>query len=151
MPFEPEAWLAERRTRMFDALRRLARSAKVGAIPGGSIEDGVLKIDRLAAAVPEEAGAMVLDRYGRLPEIRVTDLLLEVDDEVGFTEAFTHLHTGAPCKDRIGLLNVLLAEGLNLGLEPRWRGQPTPTITSSSRACRDGMSKARPCPEHWRR
>lgn len=116
MPFEPDTWLADRKARLSDALRRLARAAKAGAIPGGSIEDGVLKIDRLTAAVPEEAGAMVLDLYKRLPEIRVTDLLLEVDDEVGFTEAFTHLHTGVPCKDRIGLLNVLLAEGLNLGL-----------------------------------
>lgn len=34
----------------------------------------------------------------------------------GFTVAFTHLRTGAPCKDRLGLLNVILAEGLNLGL-----------------------------------
>ena len=116
MPFEPDTWLADRKARMSDALRRLARAAKAGAIPGGSIEDGVLKIDRLTAAVPEEADAMVLDLYKRLPDIRVTDLLLEVDDEVGFTEAFTHLHTGVPCKDRIGLLNVLLAEGLNLGL-----------------------------------
>lgn len=33
-----------------------------------------------------------------------------------FTDAFPHLRTGAPCKDRIGLLNVLLAEGINLGL-----------------------------------
>ncbi|MDO8986592.1 Tn3 family transposase [Cypionkella sp.] len=116
MPFEPEAWLADRKLRMSDALRRLARAAKAGAIPGGSIEDGVLKIDRLTAAVPEEAEAVVLDLYARLPGIRITDLLLEVDDEVGFTEAFTHLRTGVPCKDRIGLLNVLLAEGLNLGL-----------------------------------
>ena len=116
MPFEPDIWLTDRKARMSDALRRLARAAKAGAIPGGSIEDGVLKIDRLTAAVPKEAEAMVLDLYKRLPEIRVTDLLLEVDDEIGFTEAFTHLHTGVPCKDRIGLLNVLLAEGLNLGL-----------------------------------
>ena len=116
MPFEPEAWLADRKARLSDAVCRLARAAKAGAIPGGSIEDGTLKIDRLTAAVPEEAEALVLDLYGRLPEVRVTDLLLEVDAEVGFTEAFTHLRTGAPCKDRIGLLNVLLAEGLNLGL-----------------------------------
>jgi TnpA family transposase len=116
MPFEPEAWLADRKARMSDALRRLARAAKAGAIPGGSIEDGVLKIDRLTAAVPEEAEAVVLDLYGRLPGIRITDLLLEVDDDIGFTEAFTHLRTGVPCADRIGLLNVLLAEGLNLGL-----------------------------------
>jgi hypothetical protein len=94
----------------------LARAARAGVIPGGSIEDGALKIDRLTAAVPEEANAMVLDLYSRLPEIRITDLLLEVDDELGFTEAFTHLRTGAPCKDRVGMLNVLLAEGLNLGL-----------------------------------
>ena len=33
-----------------------------------------------------------------------------------FIDAFTHLRTGAPCKDRFGLLNVILAEGLNLGL-----------------------------------
>ena len=116
MPFEPETWLADRKARLSDAVCRLARAAKAGAIPGGSIEDGTLKIDRLTAAVPEEADALVLDLYRRLPEVRVTDLLLEVDDEIGFTEAFTHLRTGAPCKDRIGLLNVVLAEGLNLGL-----------------------------------
>ncbi|MEO1381347.1 MAG: Tn3 family transposase, partial [Pseudomonadota bacterium] len=66
--------------------------------------------------VPEEADAMVLDLYDRLPVVRITDLLQEVDDDIGFTEAFTHLRTGVPCRDRIGLLNVLLAEGLNLGL-----------------------------------
>ena len=116
MPFEPELWLADRKSRLADGLERLARAARAVAIPGGSIEGGVLKIDRLTAAVPDEADAMVLDLYNRLPEIRITDLLLEVDDEIGFTEAFTHLRTGVPCKDRVGMLNVLLAEGLNLGL-----------------------------------
>ena len=43
----------------------------------------------------------------------ITDLLLEVDNDIGFTDAFTHLRTGSPCKDRVGLLNVLLAEGLS--------------------------------------
>ena len=51
-----------------------------------------------------------------MPEARITDILLEVDDATRFTEAFTHLRTGSPCRDRIGLLNVLLAEGINLGL-----------------------------------
>ena len=46
----------------------------------------------------------------------ITDILLAVDDATRFTEAFTHLRTGSPCRDRIGLLNVLLAEGINLGL-----------------------------------
>lgn len=29
-------------------------------------------------------------------------LLLDVDRATGFTEAFTHLRTGAPCNDMIG-------------------------------------------------
>lgn len=87
-----------------------------GVIPAGSIEGGVLKMDRLTRAVPDAAEDMVLDLYSRLPAVRITDLLQKVDYDVGFTEAFTHLRTGVPCKDRVGLLNVLLAEGLNLGL-----------------------------------
>ena len=116
MPFEPEIWLDDRRARLAEGMTRLAKAARTGAIPGGSIEHGVLKIDRLTAAIPADADSMVLDLYGRLPAVRITDLLQEVDDDIGFTEAFTHLRTGVPCKDRIGLLNVLLAEGLNLGL-----------------------------------
>ena len=51
MPYEPETWLADRKSRLADGLRRLARAARAGAIPGGSIENGVLKIDRLTANV----------------------------------------------------------------------------------------------------
>lgn len=49
-------------------------------------------------------------------EIRITDLLLDVDKATGFTDAFMHLRTGTPCNDTIELLNVVLVEGLNLGL-----------------------------------
>jgi TnpA family transposase len=73
-------------------------------------------LDRLTGTVPGDVDDMVLDLYGRLPAVRITDLLQEVDDDIGCTEAFTHIRTGVPCRDRIGLLNVLLAEGLNLGL-----------------------------------
>ncbi len=52
---------------------------------------------------------LVTDLYRRMPDARITDILLEVDDATRFTEAFTHLRTGSPCRDRIGLLNVLLA------------------------------------------
>lgn len=116
VPFKPEEWLDERKARMSDGLERLATAAKTGAIPGGSIENGVLKIARLTADVPAEAEELVLDLYRRLPDVRITDMLLEADKAIGFTDAFTHLRTGVACKDKIGLLNVLLAEGLNLGL-----------------------------------
>jgi TnpA family transposase len=116
VPFDPEEWLNDRKARMSDDLKRLAVAAKNGAIPGGTIENGILKLDRLTADVPAEADELVLDLYRRLPDVRITDMLLAVDKAIGFTDAFTHLRTGAPCKDKIGLLNVLLAEGLNLGL-----------------------------------
>ena len=137
MPLEPEAWLADRKARLQKGLKKLAKAARDGAIPCGSIENGVLKIGMLTSAVPVEADTMVLDLYGRLPAVRITDLLLEVDDDIGFTEAFTHLRTGVPCKDHIWLLNVLLAGGLNLGLSNM-------AEATSSRACRAGISKAMP-------
>lgn len=61
VPLDPEAWLADRKARMTDDLARLAKAARAGAIPGGSIENGILKLDRLSAAV--------LDLYDRLPAI----------------------------------------------------------------------------------
>ena len=122
--------------RIADGLNRLARAARHGAIPGGSIENGALKIERLTTAVPDEAEELVLDLYRQLPDIRITDLLLEVDEATGFTDAFTHLRTGAPCKDRIGLLNVLLAEGLNLGLSKMAEASNTHDYLQLSRLSR---------------
>ena len=116
VPFEPREWLAEHKAHLVEGLDRLADAARHGRIPGGAIENGELRISRPATAMPEDVDELVLDLYRRLPEVRITDILLEVDAATGFTDAFTHLRTGAPCQDRIGLLNVLLAEGLNLGL-----------------------------------
>lgn len=116
MPLEPEAWISDRKQRLEQGLVRLGKAVKRGTLPNGTIENGVLRVERLKADVSEEASDLVLDLYRRLPEARITDILVEVDEDIGFTDAFTHLRTGAPCRDRIGLLNVILAEGLNLGL-----------------------------------
>ena len=116
VPASPHDWLAEHRFALDEGLRRLAAAARAGATTGGSIEDSVLRVERTETAVPDGAADLVADLYRRLPEARITDILLEVDDATRFTEAFTHLRTGEPCRDRIGLLNVLLAEGINLGL-----------------------------------
>ena len=116
VPFNPEAWIADRKARMKSGLERLAKAARSGTIPGGSIENGVLHVDRLSANAPQGADEIILDLYKRMPEVRITDILMDVNAATGFTDAFTHLRTGVPCKDKIGLLNVLLAEGINLGL-----------------------------------
>lgn len=136
LPHDPQVWLADRRVRLASGLKRLAAAARNGTIPHGSIENGTLRIERLTADVPDEAGPLILDLYRRLPPARITDILLEVDNAIGFTEAFTHLRTGAPCEDRIGLLNVLLAEGLNLGLRKMAEASDTHDYWQLSRLAR---------------
>ena len=116
VPFDPETWLADRHAQMEIGLQRLSKATKAGAIPGGAINDGVLSLSRLPTKTPSDAADLLFDLYKRVPDTRITDIMLEVDAATGFTDAFTHLHTGAPPKDKIGLMNVLLAEGLNLGL-----------------------------------
>lgn len=147
MPLDPETWLEDRKRRLADGLKRLARAARTGTLPGGVIEDGVLRVERLDADVPEDASNLVLDLYRRLPEVRITDILMEVDDATGFTEAFSHLHTGAPCRDKVGLLNVVLAEGLNLGLSKMAGATSTHDFMQLSRLWRwhvegEGMDRA---------
>ena len=141
VPFEPREWLAERKAGLVEGLDRLADAAHHGRIPGGAIENGELRIGRPTSAVPEDIDELVLDLYRRRPEVRITDILLtdillEVDVATGCTDAFTHLRTGAPCKDRIGLLNVLLAEGLNLGLSKMAEASNTHDFFQLSRLSR---------------
>lgn len=136
VPSDPYVWLADRKARLADGLARLGRAARNGTIPKGSIEDGTLRIDRLTADAPDGIDDLVLDLYRRLPPVRITDLLLDVGAALGFTEAFTHLRTGVPCGDRIGLLNVLLAEGLNLGLRKMAEASNTHDYWQLSRLAR---------------
>tara|TARA_R110002012_G_scaffold23596_3_gene79941 strand:- start:3155 stop:6043 length:2889 start_codon:yes stop_codon:yes gene_type:complete len=116
VPLDPEKWLADRHVQMEIGLEKLSKAAKAGTIPGGSIEDGVLNLSRLPTKAPAGAEDLLFDLYKRVPDARITDIMLDVDAATGFTDAFTHLRTGAPPKDKIGIMNVLLSEGLNLGL-----------------------------------
>ena len=116
VPQDVDVWLAQKKEQMATALKALSRAAKSGLLPHASIDVGELKIDRLPPSVPEGSDQLVLDLYAAMPDIRITDLMLDVDADIGFTDAFTNFRTGAVCKDKLGLMNVLLAEGLNLGL-----------------------------------
>ena len=116
VPLQAEDWMTDRRARMAEGLKRLGQAAQAGTIPGGRIEDGALHINKPVTTVPDGVDDLILDLYRRVPNTRITAILSDVDALTGFSEAFTHLRTGVPCEDRIGLLNVILAEGINLGL-----------------------------------
>jgi TnpA family transposase len=51
-----------------------------------------------------------------LPHVKITELLLEVDEWTGFTRHFTHLKSGDLAKDKNLLLTTILADAINLGL-----------------------------------
>jgi hypothetical protein len=75
-----------------------------------------LKITPLTSVIPEEADQLIRQAYALLPRVKITELLLEVDDWTGFTRHFTHLKSQEVSKDRILLLTAILADAINLGL-----------------------------------
>lgn len=77
---------------------------------------GRLRITPLDSAVPDAAEALMQQAYSRLRHLKITELLLEVDNWTGFTQHFTHLKSGATAGDRQLLLTTILADAINLGL-----------------------------------
>ena len=67
----------EQTPQMEIGLGKLSRAAKAGAIPGGSIEDGVLHLSKLSSKVPVGADDLLFDLYKRMPEARITDIMPE--------------------------------------------------------------------------
>lgn len=70
----------------------------------------------LDAAVPDTAQALIDQTAMILPHVKITELLLEVDEWTGFTRHFAHLKSGDLAKDKNLLLTTILADAINLGL-----------------------------------
>ena len=66
--------------------------------------------------MPREAEELGRRAYEMLRWVRITDLLVEVDEMTGMSRHFTHLQTREPVNDPRALYTVLLAEATNLGL-----------------------------------
>ncbi len=116
VPFDVDEWLDSREALMDVSLSFAAKAAKKGLLPNSSIKNGELVISKLPRQSPKETDQLILSLYRKLPQIRITDLLLEVDRDIQFTEAFTDIRTSSPCRDQIGLLTAILSDGVNLGL-----------------------------------
>ena len=117
IPLQPNTWIAGRQALLEQRIKQVSQMVRQGTLPNSYIEKGKLRVNRLDRQVPEGMDALTLDIYKQMPEVSITDLLMEVNKDTGFTDSFTHLHTGSPCSDKIGLLNVLLAGGINMGLK----------------------------------
>jgi TnpA family transposase len=111
-----EAYLKDRLCQLEQQLETVDRIAQSSELPDVIITVSGLKITPLASAVPEEADQLIRQAYALLPRVKITELLLEVDDWTGFTRHFTHLKNQEVSKDRILLLTAILADAINLGL-----------------------------------
>ena len=114
-------------------LATVERLAAANELPDAAITShGRLKITPLDNAVPPEATALMEQAYGLLPHLKITELLLEVDNWIGFTRHFTHLKSGAPSDDQHLLLTAILADAINLGLSKMAESCPGTTYAKLS-------------------
>lgn len=97
-------------------LTTVNRMALDNGLPDAIITDSGLKITSLDAAVPENAQELINQTAIMLPHVKITELLLEVNEWTNFTRHFGHLKSGNLAKDKHLLLSTILADGINLGL-----------------------------------
>lgn len=128
VPENPHSWLEARRAALIEVMTDVAACGAAGTLEDVAIENGALKITPLKANTPDEAQALGAAAYDLLPRVKITDLLLEVDDWTGFTAAFTHQRSGMPTEDRTVLLTAILADGVNLGLTRMAEAVRGPTL-----------------------
>jgi hypothetical protein len=91
--------------------------ATANGLPDATISTASdLKITPLDAVLPDTAQALIDRAAMLLPRVKITEMLMEVDEWTGSTRHFTHLKTGDAAKDQTLLLTAILADAINLGL-----------------------------------
>ena len=111
-----KTYLEQRRDEVHQAMAKVSGLLTNDQLPDVRLRHGHLTITPLRTTVPPEAEELGRRAYELLRWVRITDLLVEVDELTGMSRHFTHLHTGEPVKDVRALYTVLLAEATNLGL-----------------------------------
>lgn len=113
---EGTPYLLARRQTLLDRVAEVAGLAAAGKLEDADLSTGELKISPIRDRTPVAAEELGRNAYQALPRVKITDLLLEVDNWVGFSACFTHQRSGRPPEDRAALLTAILADGINLGL-----------------------------------
>ncbi len=111
-----DQYLNDRQELLQAQLAKVNRMALADDLPDAIITDSGLKITQLDSAVPDAAQVLIDQVAMILPRVKITELLLEVDEWTDFTRYFTHLKTGDQAKDKHLLLTTILANAINLGV-----------------------------------
>jgi hypothetical protein len=127
-----EPYLRDRLLLLEQQMEAVNRLAKVDALPDAIITESGLKITPLTNSVPEAADTLMQQAYGLLPHLKITELLMEVDEWTGFTGHFTHIKSGDVACDKTLLLATILTDAINLGLTKMAESCPGTTYAKLS-------------------
>ncbi|MBV9546376.1 MAG: Tn3 family transposase [Chloroflexi bacterium] len=117
-------YLDGRRDKVDHEMRKVASLLENDRLSDVRLRNGRLMMTPLPTTVPPEAEELGRRAYEMLRWVRITNLLIEVDELTGMARHFTHLQTGEPVNDPCALYTVLLAEATNLGLAKMARACP---------------------------
>ena len=116
VPHDADVWIAEKQRELDFKLKKLNYQARTGKLEGVRLVNDVLSIAKQRTKVPktkvDAAKWLILDR---MPQINITDLLVEVNTWTNFAHLFTHLRTGDEVRHTPALLAAILGDGTNLG------------------------------------
>jgi len=127
-----DAYLQGRLLMLEKQLAAVNRMATANDLPDAIITESGLKITPLDAAVPDAAQALINQTSMLLPHVKITEMLMEVDQWAHFTRHFTHLKSSGTAKDQTLLLTTILADGINLGLTKMAESCPGTTYAKLS-------------------
>jgi len=127
-----DAYLQGRLLMLEKQLAAVNRMATANDLPDAIITESGLKITPLDAAVPDAAQALINQTSMLLPHVKITEMLMEVDQWTHFTRHFTHLKSSGTAKDQTLLLTTILADGINLGLTKMAESCPGTTYAKLS-------------------
>jgi len=117
VPLDPLTYLRQRHELLHEQLQIVDEGLANRRFPDVEFVDDRLKIKRTTIDIPSDMKRVKNAVYKLLPHIRITDLLLEVDDTVNFSQYFTHSQTEERLDDPVLLCTTLLAGAINLGVE----------------------------------
>ena len=116
LPATADEWLATRGKELDRRLKHFADRLRRGELDGVELRDERLHVTSAKASATPETRAFAGGIDTLMPQVRITELLHEVNRATGFASVFTNLRTGERCDDENALLAAVLADATNLGL-----------------------------------